>query len=359
MADLSSSRGKPPAQLKRGRSTRWRWLIWVVLAVGLALALRSLPWGNVWRVLAGFQAWQAAALIVANAAVLVLFAARWSGILRALGRPAPFLRLLGFRLAGFGVSYFTPGPQFGGEPLQVALLSRRLGIPMSIAAASVFFDKLLELLANFTFLLIGLAAAYSVGVLKNGLPGGVWLLLPGVVVWPALHLRALGQGSRPFTWLVTRLHALWPGRLLEVAGRHAAEGEDMIGGLLRERPLALAGMLAISALVWVVSIAEFTLLLRFLGAPVSLLQSIAILSAARLAFLLPVPGGLGVLEAGLFLALQAAGFDPAIGLAAGLVIRLRDVSLGALGLWIGGWNFRQHAHEIKGETTYGTSDVQI
>jgi uncharacterized membrane protein YbhN (UPF0104 family) len=156
-------------------------------------------------------------------------------------------------------------------------------------------------------------------------------------------MSALARGKRPLTWLLDRARKRWNGRVWQTAHRHADEGEEMIGGLLREQPAMLAGMLAISALVWVVSIAEFTLLLRFLGAPVNLLQSMAILCAARLAFLLPIPGGLGVLEASLFLAVQAAGFDPAIGLAAGLLIRARDMALGAAGLWIGAWNSRQGA----------------
>jgi len=166
-------------------------------------------------------------------------------------------------------------------------------------------------------------------------------VIPAVTVWPALHLHALATGRRPLTWLLERASRRWKKPIWETAARHAREGEEMMGRLVREQPRALAGILAISALVWVVSVAEFSLLLHFLGAPVSLMQSIAILTAARVAFLLPVPGGLGVLEAGLYLAMQAAGFDPGIGLAASLIIRARDMSLGAIGLIIGGIHTRE------------------
>jgi hypothetical protein len=48
-----------------------------------------------------------------------------------------------------------------------------------------------------------------------------------------------------------------------------------------------------------------------------------------------LPGGLGALEAGQMLALQSMGFNPAIGLAMSLWIRVRDTALGLIGVWWG------------------------
>lgn len=336
MADLSSTRGSRTDSLNPSRGLRWVWLFWLALPVLAYLGLRTISLEEVWRAIARLQGWQAAVLIAANLGVLVLMAGRWWAILRAFGWRVSLVKLLGYRLAGFGLSYYTPGPQFGGEPLQVLLLHRAMGVPTTTAVTSVFFDKLIELLANFTFLVLGLAAALAAGLLHGGFSSGLWLVIPAVMAWPALHLRALATGRRPLTWLLERFEHRWRRPIWEVAARHAREGEEMMGRLLREQPRALAAILAISALVWVVSVAEFTLLLHFLGAPVNLVQSIAILTAARVAFLLPVPGGLGVLEASLYLAIQAAGFDPGLGLAASLIIRARDMSLGAIGLIIGG-----------------------
>jgi uncharacterized membrane protein YbhN (UPF0104 family) len=60
------------------------------------------------------------------------------------------------------------------------------------------------------------------------------------------------------------------------------------------------------------------------------------LTVARLAILFPLPGGLGVLEASQVFAMSTLGLEPAIGLSAALLIRLRDVLLGGAGLWWGG-----------------------
>jgi uncharacterized membrane protein YbhN (UPF0104 family) len=53
--------------------------------------------------------------------------------------------------------------------------------------------------------------------------------------------------------------------------------------------------------------------------------------AARLAFLVPVLGGLGALDAGQALILPALGLDPALGLAACCLLRGRDLILVGLG----------------------------
>ena len=72
-------------------------------------------------------------------------------------------------------------------------------------------------------------------------------------------------------------------------------------------------------------IAEFWLLLRLVGLDFDLTTFMVLFTAVRLAFLLPLPGGIGSVEAGLFWAFSALALPlPA---AAGLIalMRLRDV----------------------------------
>jgi len=76
-------------------------------------------------------------------------------------------------------------------------------------------------------------------------------------------------------------------------------------------------------------------MLTFLGANLTAVQIVIALTAMRLAYLLPLPGGLGSLEASQVLVLSLMGADPAIGVSASLLIRARDVLLGLVGLWWG------------------------
>lgn len=109
-----------------------------------------------------------------------------------------------------------------------------------------------------------------------------------------------------------------------------------MNSLCQQNPGALLGATAVSGLGWGVMIAEFYAMATFLGLPLSAAQLIALLTAARVAFLLPLPGGLGTLEASQVWALGVMGLNPAAGLGLSLLIRLRDVMLGVLGLWWGG-----------------------
>ena len=80
-------------------------------------------------------------------------------------------------------------------------------------------------------------------------------------------------------------------------------------------------------------LAEYWLTLRFLGVQLNLSQTIGALAAARIAFLTPLPGGIGALEASQVIVLQALGFHPAMGISVSLLIRARDLTLGGIGLW--------------------------
>ena len=209
LADLSSSGRSQPAALSAAGKFRWTWLLWLAVPLVIAMLLRNAPWGDIWQALRGLKAWQFIVLAGLNMAVLAMFAARWWLILRSFGQKAPFFKLLGYRLAGFGVSYFTPGPQFGGEPLQVFLLSRKQGVITSTAVASVFFEKLLEVLGNFTFLVIGLVVVGLSGLLAGRIPLAVWPGVGLVMAWPMLHLSALARGHRPLTGLLERAGRRW------------------------------------------------------------------------------------------------------------------------------------------------------
>ncbi len=103
----------------------------------------------------------------------------------------------------------------------------------------------------------------------------------------------------------------------------------------REKPLELIAAMAFSLLTWIMLVLEYWLMLRFLDLKLAFDETIAVLTTARLAFLTPLPGGLGALEAGQGFAFQRLGFSVAEGLSVGLLIRARDVVFGAFGLVLG------------------------
>ena len=76
-------------------------------------------------------------------------------------------------------------------------------------------------------------------------------------------------------------------------------------------------------------------MLIFLGAPIDITALVVILTSTRLGFLLPIPGGLGSVEAALIWSLTLLGYPGFIGASSSVFIRIRDISLGLLGLAVG------------------------
>jgi uncharacterized membrane protein YbhN (UPF0104 family) len=296
------------------------------------LALSRVPLAAVIAVLRPLEAWALAALAGVNLAILFLMCLRWHLILRRLGHPVALAQLVLYRLGANAVSYLTPGPQFGGEPYQVLQLMRRHAVAADAAVASVSVDRLIEVAANFLFLWAGGVWILRRQLPEVGLPAGALVLLGAVPLATGGCLWALARGRRPFTTLARGLRGRWPDahRLAAAAGWLAA-GERQAATALAQPPgvqLAYAGT---AALHWGGIAAEFWLVYCFLGAPLGVTALVTVVVAARLAFLVPVPGGLGALEAGQALILPVLGLDPALGLAACCLLRGRDLILVGLG----------------------------
>ena len=327
----------------------WQWLL-LALALGLLwLTLRTIPLTEVWAQLSQLRLDEIALLVAANLLVLATFSARWWLLLYAQGYMVPYHKLMGYRLATFAVSYFTPGPHFGGEPLQVYLVTQRHGVPPAAALAAVVLDKLIELIFNFTFIVLGALFVLqwhrgAAEQLQVGPLAGLGLLF----LVPAGLLTALAMGRHPLSQPLLSLLRMWErarggeeqadamhGRL-----RHFAvtlrESEDLGSGLFRARPGLLAAAIAASLVSWVAIIGEFWLMTYILGLGLSLPQAMYALLAARAAILLPLPAAVGALEASQALAMASLGLPPAYGISLSLLIRGRDVLLGLAGLGLAG-----------------------
>lgn len=325
----------PLRRQAKGRTKLRLFAVYSILAVLLYFALRNAPFVEIWKALTQLHLSQLAILFAINALVIILITARWWVIVRAENPAIPFLPLIRYRLAVFGLSYFTPGPQVGGEPLQVLYLQRNHGISFARATSAVIMDKLLEFLANFILIGIGLTAAVRVGLIsRNGTQAfGSLIPLAVILAWPILHLILLQRGRYPISSLLRSAISLigtpnWV-RLIIVSERMAA-------AFARRKLRALLISLGFSVMAWAGMAAEYFLIASFLKVNLSFEQTLAALTAAMFAFLLPLPGGLGALEASQVYALTTLGYTPALGISLALIMRGRDILNGGIGLLLAG-----------------------
>lgn len=334
------------------RRRTWGAQVWfLILGLGLLwLVLRRVEWFELRQALAVLDPLRLLPLVGINVLILIAFNVRWWLFLRAQGYAPPFWALFRYRLAAFGVSYFTPGPHTGGEPLQILLVQRKHNVPTDAALAAVALDKIFDIFFNFSFLLISLIMMLRSTLLADqiGPRSLVYLLL-----WPLLLaglLVAYRHGSHPIGWLLqwgrTQVRQIAALKTLRNSERMASFFTALYSGTLRSearmatlcqnREGLLVKALLVSAGTWGLLIAEFWLATHVLALDLDLMQTIFVMAAMRVAILLPLPAGIGVLEAGLVWAVQGIGLNAGAGIALAGLIRVRDVGLGIWGLWLAG-----------------------
>jgi CDP-diacylglycerol---glycerol-3-phosphate 3-phosphatidyltransferase len=309
-----------------GRRAAGRVAALVAVAGLLYWAWRDVPLGAV-AAAVGLWNWpQWGLFALLNLFVLAAMCWRWSLILRRMGHPVGFAALMGYRMGANTLSYITPGPQFGGEPFQAHCLVVRHRVPAEAATASVVVDRLVELLGNLIFLSLAGLFVLPALLMETHALLPVTVALFGVVFFIVGLLYAVAVGGRPFSRLAGRA-ASWIGRAQRVEGLVAflRAGESQAAGILTDR---LWGWYALGGFFqWSGFLAELWLIYAFMGMPLSPVGLLTVAVAARLAFLLPLPGGLGALEAGQMLAITSLGGDPAVAAAACGIMRARDLVL--------------------------------
>lgn len=333
----------PPLPLEEGKRRSGvlrRFLIYLVLITLLYFALRNAPFAEIWEALAQLRLWQIGVLFLLNSGVIFAITARWWVIARSDNPSIPFLPLVRYRLSTFGISYFTPGPQVGGEPLQVVSLQKNHGMTFARSTSSVIMDKLVEFLGNSILIVAGLTAAVRVGMISGSERQVLGSLVPlgAFLVLPPIHLALLYRGKYPVSILLRAASSLigspdWV-RLIIVSERMAAS-------FTRRRLSTVLAAFFFSVLALSGTLLEYALMASFLGANLSFEQSLAGLTAALVAFALPLPGGLGALEASQVYALTGMGYTPAIAISLSLLIRARDLMNAGLGILLAGRLIRE------------------
>jgi len=321
----------------RPASRKWAYqALWLILPVGLLWwALHKAPLLEIGAVLQQLRLWQVAAILAVNIGLYVLITLRWWIIVRADAKRVPFLPLLGMRVSAFGVSYFTLGPQVGGEPLQVLSLQKKYGTAYTRATASVLLDKLLEFLVNFWLLALGLTAVFQAGLLTGSRLqlAASMVLLAAAALAPPIYLILLSHRRYPLTGLLGLLPFIpkkaRPARFLRAA-------EWLAAGFCRRHPRLLLAALGMSMLAGAGMLVDYALMISFLGIHLPFWSSVAGWTAGWLAFLIPLPGGLGALESSQVAALGIFGIPAASALGVVLLMRARDLLFGGLGLALAG-----------------------
>lgn len=277
-----------------------------------------------------------AAYLGVSAAIYCLLVIRWKIICRQHRVSAPFHRLLAYRYVGFAVSFITPGPRVGGEPVRASLMKRD-GIEMPQAMSTVIADKTSELLSFGAMFVLALAAATILTPLPSGMKTSliaVAAIMLGLVSFGLINIL---RGKDPILKLY-KLFRLNKIKWLKKYKRQLQEFEDNIHGFYGDKPAYFWGAFAVSSVAWSMSLIEFYLILKMLGISPTIFDVFLVYSVVGAIYLLPIPFALGSLEAGQATLFAALGFPAAAGAVSAMITRSRDllwtfIGLSLLGLY--------------------------
>lgn len=260
----------------------------------------------------------------------MLYTLRWHLILKAIHKKSfSFWQLFLHRMAGFGISYLTPSAQTGGEPLRILLLHDD-GVRTKTATSSVIIDKGLELAALFLFITAGIAAA----ILDGTLPFGLDLILGTFFVFFFLMTFWFYYSSvKNIGFFSSILRALRLNKLNKIAQleEKIVEIEEEMARFYKEHLRVFLILILISIVIVSFLLLEHYLIARFMGVHLTFMETFLVSTIPYVAFVIPIPGGLGILEGG-----HAAIFA-ALGISINafvmvFIIRMRDLAFVFVGL---------------------------
>ena len=215
------------------------------------------------------------AAVAVDTLSLLVMSFRWRLLLRSMGSSASFWDALLAYSAGVCVCNITPARTLGGDACRAALIRRPGGVPpVKAIAASVVYDRMTDLPG---FVMLGVLAAPT---LKPTLPR--WtilaLLAVAVVAAPSLYRR--------FAPRIARWHPTLIGRAMGAS---------------------LAAAVGCSLMIWSLDITRIILVGLAFGVRFAPGQAAAV-SLMRLGSgLVPVPGGVGVVDGALVAAFMWLG----------------------------------------------------
>jgi len=332
------------SQNDRGKSNKvtgtTRRIILLAAPILLWWALRNVPWEEVPVALRRLGPAQIGVLVLVNGLIVVTFSSQLWIFLRSQGHPLPFLSLVRYWLAGFAVGYFTPAAQIGSGALQIYLLQQRNAIKIATATAAVVLSEVVDRVGRATFVLLGTISLLQLHLFSdpaNKLLGGLAL---GSLALPAGYLLAAWRGWRPLSTMLSLVPArLAQGPSYRKLSQVVAESEMHVIDACRNQPKTMAIGVSLSLLGWAIISLETWLAVFFLGFSLRPIEVLGVVTAVQIAFLTPVPAGLGAMEASLVAVFLALGHPSAVAASFALLIRVRDLGLGGLGLWRGvGWH---------------------
>jgi len=261
-----------------------------------------------------------------------LFTFRWHVILRQHNKEkkVPFYRLYLHRMTAYAINYLTPVAYSGGEPVRIFFLQEE-GIDTKSAVSSVIIDKIFE----YTALILFIVSGFVVSMIGNDIFSGkveimltvLILIFGGMIFWfYYATIRKIGFFSSLLRFF--RLNKL---KFIKKHEKSIIHVEEHMAYFYIHHVGKFIFLMILSFATVFFMVIEHWLVARFMGVHLGFLQSFLSATIPGISYILPVPGGLGMLEG------SHAGVFAFLGVSINvfvfvLILRLRDIVFIFIGL---------------------------
>jgi len=242
---------------------------------------------------------------------------KWDLILRTMNHKIPIYKLFFYRIIGYSVSYITPSAHIGGEPIR-ALLLKRHNIEFSKGLSSVVIDKSIEVTFNIFFGIIG----FIILIFNYTIPMNSIIIIYSLVivfVFFSIFYYRMIQGYGFITPIFRKLRFKHK-YLLKIK-----EFETNVSNFFKYHKKELYKLFIISSLWWGLMFLEYTLLLSLLNIPITFVNVFLVIIAVAVAYTVPLPAALGILETFQISVFKIIKLNSAYGVVASIVIRVKDL----------------------------------
>lgn len=307
-------------------------ILMLILGIGMLYwTIASFDTADLMREISRIQHWQLFLFFSVSVINFTFYSLRWGMILMKLGHAVKLSSLWMHQMAGYAISYITPVARAGGEPIRIFFLTQVEKIRLRDSASSVFTDKYLELIMLVLFGVFGLFGAVILDFAPPELQLTLSLVAFLLLAFILFFFYRLITGKGFFAPLARMLPLDRFPRLHNLERKLTKLEDDIITFFQGDRRTLIYALL-ISALGCAIMVFEYWLVASFFNVHLTITQAFIMMTVSGLAFLMPIPGGVGAFEGSQAIIAPWFGYSPTSFIAIALVIRLRDAVFTLLGL---------------------------
>ena len=313
------------------RHTKLFLILSLIVGGGLmALAIINLEPATLLQTLLDFHPGKVAALLAMSLLVHLLAAWRWGSFLKFTGARLTKWRTFWYYLGGFSISFITPIAQLGGGPVKALIVNRLEKVPLRSGMVSAFLEVFLEVALDIMLIALVLPFLFihlSLSRRTEWAIGISFAVVAAIFVFLYYEFRN-GRG------VLTRLiHIFKPGARHQKATGPLAESEKLFTDYFSRRNGGGWRGILLTLAIHLGRFTEFGLLFWLLGLPIDIFAIVAARIFMNIAYLVPIPGALGVSEwtQGVLFS-TAFNLSSGVGVAFSIIFKAKDIIFTLVGL---------------------------